>query len=116
MKINGTTFYGNEVSEYGKENGYVDYKTLASAFDAVMANALIETTSRAGFYWEPLTEDGYDAEVFQWFIIDRNGVDILSYWTDEIIYYCEELDLYLWGVTHFGTAWSYVLTDIEIEK
>ena len=31
----------------------------------------------------------------------------------EIVYYSEELDLYIWGVTHYGTSWDYVLTDIK---
>lgn len=26
------------------------------------------------------------------------------------------MDIYLWGITHFGTSWDYVLTDIELEK
>lgn len=56
-------------------------------------------------------EQNYYPEVFQWFITDNNGADILSL-NNEIIFYNEQLDLYLWGVTHFGTAWSYVLTDI----
>ena len=58
-----------------------------------------------------------DAEVFQWYIIDDFGASQLEYWLpNEIVYYCEELDMYLWGVAHFGTAWSYILTDIVIAK
>ena len=34
--------------------------------------------------------------------------------TDEIVYYNSALDLYLWGITHFGTSWDYVLTDVEL--
>ena len=30
--------------------------------------------------------------------------------------YLEELDMYIWCVTHWGTAWDYVLTDIPCEK
>ena len=26
----------------------------------------------------------------------------------------EELDMFLWGITHFGTGWDYVLTDLKI--
>lgn len=51
-------------------------------------------------------------EIFQWFITDYPGAEVLS-WNNEIIYYNETLDLYLWGVTHFGTSWDYVLTDIK---
>lgn len=37
-------FYGNKVSEYGQENGFVDYATLAKAFDAVLNNDIISET------------------------------------------------------------------------
>lgn len=58
-----------------------------------------------------------DAEVFQWYIIDDCGYNVLKYHApSELVWYCECLDIYLWGVTHWGTAWDYVLTDIECEK
>lgn len=54
-------------------------------------------------------------ECFQYYIIDYAGYDILSYWLPtEVIYYCESLDMYVWGVSHWGTSWDYVLTDIKI--
>ena len=34
--------------------------------------------------------------------------------TDEILFYNETLDMYVWGVTHCGTSWNYVLTDIKL--
>jgi len=34
-------YYGNAISEYGMEHGYVDYRTLAKAFDAVLNNDII---------------------------------------------------------------------------
>ncbi len=166
--VHGKYFYGNEISEYGQEKGYVDYRTLAKAFDAVMANELMEKTANIG-YWElengdycyykdddgnDYTEaereerleglreeldnlddeedsgriaeiqteiknlenaDYYEYEVFQWFIISSNGAEILKDYTNEIVYYNEELDLYLWGVTHWGTTWDYVLTNIKCD-
>ena len=50
-------------------------------------------------------------EVFQWYIVSDQGANILQE-VNEIVYYNEELDVYLWGVTHYGTSWSYVLTNI----
>ena len=44
----------------------------------------------------------------------ENGADIINEYTDDPLYYNEELDMYLWGITHFGTAWSYVLTDVKL--
>lgn len=50
-------------------------------------------------------------DVFQWFIVSDSGAEILQE-AGEIVYYNETLDMYLWGVTHYGTSWDYVLTDI----
>lgn len=54
-------------------------------------------------------------EVFQWFIVDDWGARLLQKETNEIVYYNETLDMYLWGVTHYGTSWDYVLTSIKID-
>lgn len=56
-----------------------------------------------------------DEEIFQYYIISDSGKRILEENTNEIIFYNEELDLYVWGITHFGTGWDYVLTSIPCE-
>lgn len=113
----GKYFCGNEISRYGQEQGYVDYATLSRAFDAVLNNTIWEKGWQLG-EWEmvngwPEEDDGYDQEVYQWYIVSDGGAELLQDWTDEILYYHEELDIYLWGVTHWGTSWDYVLTDIR---
>ena len=55
-------------------------------------------------------------DIYQYYIISDNGAELLKDWTDEIVFYNEELDMYVWGVTHWGTGWDYVLTDIKIEN
>lgn len=117
MFVHGKYFYGNEISEYGQEHGYVDYRTLAKAFDAVMNNSIIQNTAEIG-YWETVSGNEYDeetdtyAEIFQYFIVSDNGAEILQE-AEEIVFYNETLDMYVWGVTHWGTSWDYVLTDIR---
>lgn len=154
-------FYGNKISDYGLENGYVDYRTFAKAFDAILANDLMNKTADIG-YWEPVTSDIYyedldgtiytqeerddrieeleahleDEEnpdeiqeieaqiealneehykdIYQWYIVDENGARICEEF-GEVLYYNETLDLYLWGVDHYGTAWDYVLTNIKCD-
>lgn len=59
-------------------------------------------------------EDTHYIEIFQYFIISDDGAEILKDWTTEIVFYNEELDMYVWGVTHCGTSWAYVLTDIKL--
>lgn len=172
--VNGNYFYGNEISEYGKKNGRVDYRTLAKAFDAVYTGDIISRTSEFFGEWElengsfymccdtdgeeyteaeaeelidglrdkldeleteklgtpedevnnaeeiaeieeriKRLEDIHTQEVFQWYIISDSGAELLKEWTEEIVFYNAELDMYVWGVTHWGTSWDYVLTDIR---
>lgn len=153
-------YYGNAISEYGLKNGYVDYATLAKAFNAVLNNDIMGLTYDIG-YWEQvsgtvdnseeieeleekrdeleeenesspsqileneineineqieeLENEQYDGqEVFQWFIVNDWGARLLQD-IDEVVYYNEKLDMYLWGVTHYGTSWNYVLTSIKID-
>lgn len=187
-------FCGNKISAYGLENGYVDYRTLAASFDAVLNNEIMGATNYVVGEWEQ--ENGFvdysdeideireeireeiealeekrdtieekasdfcnvctcdckadtyceyertrkkvdeieaeiankeeeierleeeqdnEPEIFQWYIISDSGANILKSYTNEIVYYNSVLDMYLWGITHSGTAWDYVLTDIRIK-
>lgn len=162
-------FYGNKIGEYGLKNGYIDYRTLAKSFDAVLNNKIMEETAEIGF-WEQVNgiidnseeieeligkkeniddflrdmidndkenteeykkleekyneiesdiqelkdEEDYPPEILQYYIISDSGANILCELTNEIVFYNEELDIYIWGVTHQGTAWDYVLTDIPV--
>lgn len=53
----------------------------------------------------------HEPDVYQWYIVSEHALPLLEE-AGEIVYYHEELDVYLWGVTHFGTSWDYVLTSI----
>ena len=61
-------------------------------------------------------EQDEQPEIYQYYIISDNGADILKRFTDEIVYYIPVLDIYIWGITHWGTSWDYVLTNIKIEE
>ena len=133
MKKKQKYYYGNAISEYGLENGRVDYGTLSKCFDAVLNNDIMQLTYDIG-YWEQvsgtvdntdeieeleekrdeLEEQDDEPEVFQWFIVDDWGARLLKD-INEIVYYNETLDMYLWGVCHYGTSWDYVLTNIKID-
>lgn len=163
-------FYGNKISDYGLEHGYIDYATLAKAFDAVLNNEIIEKTCDLGF-WEQVNgfvdntdeieeltekqdeiegvmcdmvdhdqedtidyellenryneidnkirelerEQDYPPDIYQYYIISDQGAQILNDITNEVVFYNDSLDMYIWGVTHYGTAWDYVLTDIPVK-
>ena len=118
IKLYDGKAFGHKVSEYGLKNGYLDYYTLSEIVgDMVLNNNIF---LQAGYEnWELAcgaeeNEDGDYYEVYQYYIIGYYGYRFLEEHTDEIVYYNEELDMYLWGITHFGTSWDYVLTDIEL--
>jgi hypothetical protein len=117
MKLYGNKVYGVKVSDYGLENGYLDYHTLSKIVgDCILNNSIIEEVHLG---WEmvngdDMDEDGEYYDIYQWYIITEQGYKFLEEFTDEIVYYNEQLDIYLWGVTHFGTSWDYVLTDIKL--
>lgn len=161
FNIYGSHFYGNKISDYGLEHGYVDYRTLSKAFDAVLSNDFMANTYEIG-YWEQISgfvdnsdqiteidekieeleelitmdsteeedakitakieeleeqkedleeEQERQPEIYQYYIVSGSGAEILEE-CNEIVFYNETLDLYVWGVTHWGTSWDYVLTDI----
>ena len=117
IKLYNGKAYGYEVSRYGLENGYLDYRTLSKIVgDCILNNSIVPYI---GFYeWE--IENGHEEndegyyEVYQYYIITYEGAKILQELTDELVYYHEDLDMYVWGITHFGTSWDYVLTDIKL--
>ena len=158
-KMEQKYYYGNAISEYGLENGRVDYGTLSKCFDAVLNNDIMQLTYDLGSWEqvsgtidnteeieeleekrdeleeenesspsqileneineineqiEELESEQDDQEVFQWYIVDDWGGRLLTE-INEIVYYNETLDMYLWGVTHYGTSWDYVLTNIAID-
>lgn len=121
LKLAGKYFCGNEISNYGKEHGFLDYDTFSRAFDHVLNNSIFEFGQDIGYGWELVNGLDFDyeeeeiieePEVFQWYIVSDSGAQIIQDYTNEILYYHDELDIYLWGVTHWGTGWDYVLTDI----
>lgn len=110
--------YGFKVSEYGLENGYLDYYTLSEIVGEVILNNNVFLYT--GYEnWELVAgeeenEYGEYREVYQYYIITESGYRFLEEYTDELVYYNRELDMYIWGITHFGTSWDYVLTDIKL--
>lgn len=168
-------FCGCEISPYGLERGYLDYRTLAAAFDAVLVNDITKLfyADINGEYTEAeqvngcidnsdeieeleeerdalelqqinMIKEGTDdapeyetiqervdeineqieelereqdeqREIFQYFIISDNGAEILKEYTNDPVFYIPVLDCYVWGVTHWGTSWDYVLTDVKLE-
>lgn len=118
MRVYDGKVYGEKVSDYGLENGYLDYLTLSKIVgDCILNNTLMEETRED--YWELVNgemyyDDDEYYEIYQYYIISEYGYQFLADHTDEIVFYNERLDVYIWGITHFGTSWDYVLTDVKL--
>ena len=111
MTLYKNKVYGRDVSNYGLEHGYLDYQTLAQIVgDCILNNTIRSATMED---WEIIAGD-FEEEIYQDYIISEYGYTFLAEHTDEIVFYNENLDVYIWGVTHYGTAWSHVLTDIKL--
>lgn len=104
--------FGFEVSDYAKEKGYLDYKTLARMLDDLILNNTVREETLGD--WEIVNGD-LDKMVMQDFIISRYGYEVLKDYTDELVFYNERLNIYIWAVCHWGTAWNYELTSIKLE-
>lgn len=106
-----------DVSDSWEQIHNIDFWAIREGFES-FDSAIAEAIERLEAEKEQLENEAVsleNAEIFQYFIIDGNGADILQHWTNEIVFYNSELDMYVWGITHFGTAWDYVLTDIKCE-
>lgn len=111
-----------DIGYWEQESGFVDNSEeiaeLQERIDELMLdNDNDEHTEEIDELQDEINEleeeqDNMD-DIFQYYIVDDNGARILKE-INEIVFYNEELDMYVWGVTHYGTSWSYVLTDIKI--
>ena len=111
MKLYGDKVYGVKVSDYGLKNGYLDYLTLSKIVgDCILNNYLRAETMED---WEIVAGD-LEHDIYQDYIISEHGYEFLAEYTDELVFYNERLNIYIWGISHFGTAWDYVLTDIQL--
>lgn len=123
---------GGEYVEPEQVNGFIDNTDEIDALQEQMDEILDEYRETDDEQRERVLQEQMDEiqskidalqeemdnppEIFQYFIISDAGAGLLQSCTDEILYYLPALDIYVWGVTHYGTSWDYVLTDIIIEK
>ena len=106
----------NELNEYEKENKRLSYANLFYNDDSLIL------CNNIAYDYEELEQvngfndnDDYE-EIYQYYIISDELANRLIDNTHEIIYYHNKLDIYILGVQHYGTSWTYVLTDFKLEK
>lgn len=101
--------YDFQIKQYLKEH-IKTYADLADRLNGmVLCNNIIQ---RYGITLELENGSDYDEEydeyydVFQFYIIQDRDAEFLTDYTNELVYYDNELDIYVWGITHFGTPWA----------
>ena len=104
--------FGVKVSNYGMQNGYLDYAALRGIVGDCILNNNVRAATMEDWY---IYSGEFDDVVFQDYIITEHGAKLLEELTEELVFYNENLDLYIWAITHFGTSWDYVLTDIKLK-
>lgn len=106
-------FYSTINSEYNEVEIYngLEYYYINDEGDILSSSEYEEL--------EPEQQQLYDEQyedIYQYYIVSAYGAEILERYTNEIVWYIPILDIYVWGVTHWGTSWDYVLTDIKIDE
>lgn len=112
MKLYGNKVYGVEVSKYGLENGYLDYLTLSKIVGPCIMNNYLRAETMED--WEIAAGDLGESDIYQDYIISEYGYEFLAENTDELVFYNERLNVYVWGIANFGTSWDYVLTNVKL--
>lgn len=127
----------NDLGIYEKQNNRLSYYNLVHNYfnNIILCNDIIkehelELVSKIPS-WEDLDEDekkyygdedeyyfeSHNPECYQYYIVNFNSYDedkIISN-PNIILFYCYDLNLYILGVTHYGTNWDYVLTNIKLD-
>ena len=98
----------------------ISYAELAKRLDAIklfnkapeLDQNIYEGLENGNLYWDT-DDDDLQVEVFQWYLITPSDAEYLKSVTNELIFYSDVLDEYVWGITHFGTPWDSVEVNIN---
>lgn len=103
----------------------IDYETLAKKVGSMVLCNRIHETSEDWFEhilqgntqpadWDEAKDGEWEMpQVYQSYIITPHGASELINHTDEIVWYNTELEVFIWDITHYGTAWNGVTTDYD---
>lgn len=114
---------------YYMDTNTVNYRTLVDFIftDMILCNNIVRYSDN----WD--LELGYDydeetgeyIDIYQYYIVDFDSWRLEQYKeyleetkkeSDFILWYDNELDIYVLGVSHWGTGWDYVPTEIKITQ
>lgn len=116
----------NEKEGYYMNSNIVNYKTLVDFIftDMIICNNIIKYSNNWDLELSEEEEEEY-IDIYQYFIVDIDSWRLEKYKeylqetnasSDLTLWYDNELDIYILGVSHCGTSWDYVSTNIKINK
>lgn len=56
-----------------------------------------------------------EVEIYQYYLVDSSALWYLER-ANELVFYSDKLDCYIWAVDHWGTGWDYVMTSLRISE
>lgn len=110
----------SKMGKYEIEKGFVSYKTICDYYigDMVLCNNIIEIDPSVWDNMQISEMAEYSEEypeIFQYYLCH------LTEWEEEdakkaglLLSYSNKLDCDVLCVTHWGTSWDYVLTDVKL--
>ena len=117
---NMKSYLQTDLNRYYKE-GYIDYdlEGALNYYDYEKGDILKLDLSIEDFeeYIEERAFDSmYEWDIYQYFIIPDNQAKLWETYTNYPIYYNEDLDLFLVGITHYGMSWKYFSTTYTVRE
>lgn len=106
----------NDFKEYLNENINIDFdllnenqlNDLINNYDFDLKEFINDFENDIKCYYD--IENPYELDIFQYYIIKENDKELFEKYTDYPIFYCNELDLYLIGITHYNISFTLVFT------
>ena len=96
----------NSIVEFMNKNDYYDYEIICGS-EKTYYNADGDEISEEEYYETENGNEEYD-DIFQYYIITGSAAERFEKYTNELVIYYSDADIYLLCVKHFGTAWSCV--------
>ena len=122
----------NKKECYYMDTNRVNYRTLVDFIftDMILCNNIIEYSDNLSNWDLELgeeynEEEGEYIEIYQYYIVNVDTWRLEEYkkYLQETnipsnlnLWYDNELDIYILGVSHYGTSWDYVPTEIKIKQ
>lgn len=111
---------------YYMDTNTVNYRTLTDFIftDMILCNNIVRYSDNWDLELSEECEDDEYIDFYQYFIVDVDNWRLEKYKeylqetnksSDLTLWYDNELDIYILGVSHCGTSWSYVPTNIKIK-